>query len=205
MLTLYHQEIGGGYSSQRKVIVDCAALPDGEFEVMAMYENCDELEAIVTETEESAVSIYRSMLQKYLLPLQKTVFTADLQPDGKYTILFLNDFGYPVAWKILFRSVSCITWAQYADAVEIVCRPFRKRSDVCMRLYNKSFAIYEGWHDLPDSAWQTVVDRTEKTTVTKWNHECFSANYMEDCLAAMPDPIVVYKNYKTGVNGKLYA
>lgn len=203
--TIARQEIGGGYSMQRKIIVNCARLPDGEFEIMALYENGDELETVAAQTEETAMNLFDSVLQKYLQPLQKAVFAAHMRPEEKYTVLSLNDFGYPVARKILFKSLRCTTWAQYGDAVEIHCRPYRKRSDCKLRLYNKSFAIYEGWHDLPDDAWQTVVSRTEKTTVTKFNYECYSANYMEDCLAAMPQPLAVYKDYKTGVNGKLYA
>ena len=46
MKTLKHEEIGGDYSNKRKIIIDACEISSGEFSVMALYENGEELEEI---------------------------------------------------------------------------------------------------------------------------------------------------------------
>lgn len=205
MREIMRQEIGGGYSNKRKIIVNCVELCPGKFEVMALLQDGEELDCMETETECEAVAAFWKILWKYLLPLQKEAFSANMKPGGKYTILTLNEFGHPIAQKITFHTLDCATYAQYADVVKVTCKPYRKRGTYRWNLYNKSFAIYDGWKDLKESAYQTVLQSGNGVTVSRFKYGCFDSNFMEDCMATMGTPLALYKNYQTGVNGKIYA
>ena len=89
--------------------------------------------------------------------IQETFRQADLKQGEKYTILYLNDFSFPVVYKIVFHSAEETTYAQYKDAVRLVFKPYRKRNYYQMRFYgsHKHFAILKGWHDIQTA--QTVT------------------------------------------------
>lgn len=65
MKTLKHEEIGGDYSNKRKIIIDACEISSGEFSVMALYENGEELEEIETNTEAKAIQAFNKMFEKY--------------------------------------------------------------------------------------------------------------------------------------------
>lgn len=82
--------------------------------------------------------------------IQATFTQANLKQGEKYTLLYMNDFCFPVASKITLENIENTTYAQYDDAVRMVFRPKGKRN-----LYQKvfcgsdrRFAVIKGWHDI---------------------------------------------------------
>lgn len=92
-----HEELKGGYTLGKKIIIDAVEV-FGEFEVMAMYESGEEIESWTAATEEEALDTFNRLFSEYAEPMQKALY-GRLTVGEKYTIVFLNDFGFPVAEK----------------------------------------------------------------------------------------------------------
>jgi hypothetical protein len=205
--TIRHEEIGGGYSMQRKITLNAADLRPigGQFEVMALDSNDNELDAITAPDEAAALAAFDSLVNKYAGPLQKAMNAAHLVPGHKYTIVYLGEFGFPVSYKITFHSMSFTTYAQYGDVVNLAFTPYRKRTLYSRRFYESSLLIFDGWQQMDESATKEVLRDDGQIKVTRSKYSCFSANFIEDLEKSFQNPVMIYKNYKTGVNGKLYA
>ena len=205
--SIRHAEIGGGYTMQRKIILNAADLRPigGQFDVVALDRNGDELDTITTADEASAIAEFDKLVQKYAGPLQKALNAAGLIPGHKYTLVYFNDFGFPVAEKITFSSFRFSTYAQHSDVVEMFFTPYRKRKLYSCRFYNCALMIFDGWQDMKETDIRDVLKDDEKVRVTKSKYPCFSANYIEDLENAFTKPVLIYKNYKRGANGKIYA
>lgn len=206
--SLYHAEIGGGYTLRRKVIINAADLRSlgGQIEVAAIIENGDELNSTTATTEAAALAAFHSMVQQYAEPLQKAVDAAGLVPGRKYTLVYLSEFGFPIAEKITFHGYTLTTYAQHADAVRLTYTPYRKRS-THGRLFcgSSSLLIFNGWQDLPEGATCETLKEDDKIKITRSRYESFSASYIEDAAALLKDPVMIFKSYQTGANGKVYA
>ena len=87
----------------------------------------------------------------------------------------------------------------------MVFTPFRKRTKYSRRFYNSSLMIFEGWQDMDESATNEILKDDGEIKITKSKYGCFSASYIEDLEKLFTNPVMIYKNYKTGVNGKVYA
>lgn len=205
--SLYHAELGGGYTLRRKIIINAADLRSlgGGIEVAAIDPTGEELSLATVTTEADALKAFNSMVQQYAEPLQKAVAAAGLVPGHRYTLVYLSEFGFPVAEKITFRGFTLTTYAQHADAVRMEYTPYRKRSARRRMFYNMSLLIFDGWQDLPESAASVTVREDDKVKITRSKYESFSASYIEDTAQLLKNPVMIYKNYRTGVNGKLYA
>lgn len=133
---------------------------------------------------------------------QKAIINAKLIAGKKYTLVYMNEFGLPVADKIVFKGVSPCQYAQYTDAVKMTVRRARKRSDVYINFYDCSMAIYEGWHDLPEDV--THIKISDNLRQSKYG--CFDARYFEDCVKYFGKPVVEYRNFKIRESdGKTFA
>ena len=205
--SIRHEEIGGGYTMQRKIILNAADLRPigGQFEVAALDHNYDELDMITADSEAAALSEFSKLVQKYAGPLQRALAAAELVPGHRYTLVYLNDFGFPIAQKITFDSMSFTTYAQHSDVVKLVFTPYRKRSKYSQRFYNCSLMIFDGWQDMDENAINETIRDDGQIKVTKSKYSCFSASYIEDLEKVFEQPVMIYKDYKRGVNGKLYA
>ena len=51
---------------------------------------------------------------------------------------------------------------------------------------------------------ETITDN-DKVKITKSKYGCFDSRYIDDLENCFKNPVVIFKNYKTGVNGKIYA
>ncbi len=200
-----HAEIGGGYSMGPVIIIDAAYIAPVEIEVIALYENGDEIESQITDNETDARHIFSEMLQRHAEPLQKAFAEADLKPGKKYTIFHLGEFGFPVAQKITFHKMELTTHAQYRDAVKLTFTPYRKRKEYYQYFYSKSFIICDGWQDIDEKNIKNTLTDTPKvkTTITKYG--CFDRRYIDDAEQYLKNIIAIYKDYKTGADGRQYA
>lgn len=201
--TIKHEELKGGYSIGKKVIID-AVEAFGEFEIMAMYEDGTELESIETNTETEAIKVFDEILLKYAEPLQKALYNK-LEEGEKYTLVYLNDFGFPVAQKITFHSMKCATYAQYSDVIEMIFTPYRKRNQYRKYFYNDSLMIFKGWQDMKEEDTHETLKDNESVKITMSKYACFDSRYIDDLEKVFKTPVAIYKNYKVGKNGKLYA
>ena len=201
--TIKHEELKGGYSIGKKVIID-AVEAFGEFEIMAMHEDGTELESFETNTEVEAIKAFDEILLKYAEPLQKALYNK-LEEGGKYTFVYLNDFGFPVVQKITFHSMKCTTYAQYSDVIEMIFTPYRKRNQYRKYFYNCSLMIFKGWQDMKEEDTHKTLKDNESVKITMSKYACFDSRYIDDLEKVFKNPVVIYKNYKVGKNGKLYA
>ena len=205
--SIRHEEIGGGYTMQREIILNAADLRPigGQFEIVALDRDGEELDTATAGSEAAALVEFNKLVQKYAGPLQKALNAAGLIPGHRYTLVYLNEFGFPVAQKITFDSMTFTTYAQHSDVVKLVFTPYRKRTKYSRRFYNSSLLIFDGWQDMDESAIKETLKEDDKIKVTKSKYSCFSASYIEDLEKVFKSPVMIYKDYKKGVNGKLYA
>lgn len=204
MKTIRHETLGGGYSMRREIIIDTCEISAGEFETMVMYSNGDELDCITTTTESAAATAFNELFQKYAEPLQKALYNT-MQPGKRYTLVFLNDFGFPVAQKITFHAMECTTYAQHSDVVKITCTQYRHRTPSTKRFYNCSVMIFEGWQDLKQEQTTNTIKDTAEVKITQSKYGCFDARYIDDLETAFIKPVAIYKHFRKGANGKIYA
>lgn len=203
MKTLKHIELNGGYSGKQKIIIDACEL-FGEYEIMTMRENGEELACKTVATETEALKAFDDMVLQYAGNLQSALYNK-LVEGGKYTIVYLNEFGFPVAQKIVFHSMELTTYAQYSDVVKMIFKPYRKRSLYQKYFYNNSLMIFEEWQDMKDSDTMETLKNNESMKITKSKYSSFDARYIEDLENVFKNPVVIYKDFKEGKNGKLYA
>lgn len=201
--TIGHEELKGGYTMGRKIIIDACEI-FGEFEIMAMYENGEELESKTVSAEIKAIKVFEDLFLRYAEPLQCALYNK-LQPGKRYTLVYLNEFGFPVAQKITFHSMRTTTYAQYSDVMEMIFTPYRKRTQYRKLFYNCSMMIFEGWQDLKEEEIKETLEDNKNVKITKSKYGCFDSRYIDDLENCFKNPVVIYKNYKTGVNGKIYA
>lgn len=205
MRKIKHEEIGGGYSGKIKIIISACELSTGNFEAMVLDKDGEELASYGASDEKSIIDIFYNMVERYAEPFQKSVYCAGLVSGEKYTLVYYNEFGFPVAQKITFNSVQLTTYAQHSDCVQLVFTPYRKKTMYTKTFYNTSLLIFEGWQDLPENFGYTMERKAGGCTIRKSNYTCFNSRYIDDIEKVLKNPVVVYKNYKTGVNGKIYA
>ena len=164
----------------------------------------DETEQAVKEYATNVDFI--KLLYMYAGDLQRAVIGANLQEDKEYTLLMLNDFGFPTAQKFKFHSMKCCTYEQYNDAVKLTVTPYQEKNKCNITLCDNSFIILYGWHDLTEADIYNTARETDKVKTMMSKYACFDSNYIEDMERDFqPFIIAIYKNYKTGINGKTYA
>lgn len=202
------EEIRNDSINQRKITLSVADLrpTGGQFEVKALDQNDGELDVITADNETVALEEFDNLVQKYAGPLQKAVNAAGLIPGHRYTLVCLNGIGFPAAEKITFDSFSFTTYAQYNDVVKLVYIPYRKRSLYYSLFYN-TLMIFDGWQDMDRSVIFDISKNVGQTRFTelKLKYTCGSASFIEDLEKAFKNPVMIYKNYKRGKNGELYA
>lgn len=187
--TIKHEELKGGYTMGKKIIIDACEI-FGEFEIMAMYENGEELESRAVSTEIEAIKVFDNLLLKYMEPLQCALYNK-LQPGKKYTLVYLNEFGFPVAQKITFHSMRT-TYAQYSDVMEMIFTPYRKRTKYRKLIYNCSMMIFEGWQDLKEEELKETLEDNKNVKITKSKYGCFDSRYIDDLENCFKNPVVIY-------------
>lgn len=201
-----HEELGGGYTMRPHVILDAADLRSigKQYEVMALNHDGEELEAVTADDEAAAIKEFDKLVDKYAEPFQKAVNAAGLVPGHRYTLVYLSEFGFPVADKVTYHSMRFRTYAQHSDVVELTVTRYRKRSRCSCLFYNQSLMIFEGWQDMDEDAISDVLKDDGTVKITQSKYTCFSASYIEDLEKVFADPVMIYKNYKRGANGKMY-
>lgn len=65
--------------------------------------------------------------------------------------------------------------------------------------------IFEGWQDLKEANTKEILKDDGTVKIVKSKYGCFDARYIEDLEKVFENSVVIYKNYKTGTNGKKYA
>lgn len=204
--TIAHQELGGGYAMGPKYTVDTAELEPDMFETMVIRKfDSEELDCRTSYTEEQAKKDFKELLMKYAGKVQNTFLKADMKPGQRYTIFRMNDFGFPVAQKITFESMDLTTYAQHWDTVGMVYRPFRSQKSYRTFFFEGSFAICEGWQDLPENFGYEVLKSTSEVTVSRSKYLCFDSRYFEEMKTVFKNVLAICEDYRTGMDGKVYA
>lgn len=83
--------------------------------------------------------------------IQEQFKNSDIKPLEKITIFKILEWGFGLSQqKGIYKGYECKGYAQYKDNVNLIFRPFNKRSDYKIALYDK-ILIYKGWIDIDDS------------------------------------------------------
>lgn len=205
MKTLKHTELNGNCTQKKKIIIDACEIEAGNFEVMALYADGEELDCLTSETESEAIQHFNTLINKYAGNLQKAICNANLVKGGKYTLVYCNELGFPVAEKITFNAAELCTYAQYSDCVKMTFTPYRARKMHGKYFYNSSLLIFKGWQELNKKDLYITIRENSNCKLLQSKYGCFDSRYIDDMEKCFKNPVVTYKNYKTGVNGKLYA
>lgn len=197
MSSLYHTKLGGGYTQRREIIIDAADMREygvNGFEVAALTKDGDELDMERCDTAEQAKAAFDALIQKYAEPLQRTIASADLRPGGRYTLVYHNEFGFPVAQKVTFWGYAMRTYAQHSDVVQLTVA-YRGGKTQWLKLFisYEPLLIFRGWQELPESALWDVKRSSGDTTMRVSKYGSFSDQYIEDALHILKDPVVIYR------------
>lgn len=114
----------------------------------------------------------------------------NLVPEQKYTICKMGEFGFPISWKIILKSVKVGPYAQYKDSVVLMFVPKGKRKVAGMRLHGdyQQFMIFEGHVDLDTEMFVKNYSDGSKSSL-----ESFSPDYMIRALnSTSQKPIISY-------------
>ena len=104
--------------------------------------------------EDFKVAMYKLLTE--VDGIQEQFAMANLENGQKITMIYMSDFGGMVTRKVIFKSFTPTTYAQYDNAVRLVVRPERKRNDYEM-VFHKEVIIYNGWVDYPeDLLWEQL-------------------------------------------------
>jgi len=92
-----------------------------------------------------------------------------MEVGKKYTIAFMNDFGYCSCVQVKLTGVEARSYAQYNDALHLKFRKPRQKKDRGVILYSrKSFVIYDGWVDVDQNMWgESQVSESSQSVVTR--------------------------------------
>lgn len=144
------------------------------------------------EMKPDTVDEFRQFYIENAEPFQKAIINANLIQGNKYTLVYMNEFGFPVADKIVFKSVSICQYAQFTDAIKMTVRRARKRTDERINFYDCSLAIYEGLKDLPEDVSHVKINGHLRQS----KYSCFDVKYFEDCVKYFGNPVVEYRKFK---------
>ena len=148
------------------------------------------------DTAEQAKAAYDALIQKYAEPLQRTIASADLRPGGRYTLVFHNEFGFPIAQRVTFWGYAMRTYAQHSDVVQLTV-VYRREKTQWLKLFigYEPLLIFKGWQELPESVVWRPTRLTRDGTMRVSKYESFSNQYIEDALRVLKDPVVIYRSH----------
>lgn len=144
-------------------------------------------------TEQDALKDHDDMITTYALPLQARLHAAGMKMGERYTLVTMNDFGFPVALNFTFNAIDYLAYAQYDDAATIYCFPKGARKLRQFRVYNQSFALYSSWRTLTDDMIYSVEKKPGAPVVRMSKYVCCDDRYIADIIAAWPDFITSYQ------------
>lgn len=153
------------------------------------------LDSKAATNELDALTDYDAMITTHALPIQGRIHAANLHTGHHYTLVFLGDFGLPLALRFTFFSATPTTYAQYDDAVLIDLVPYRKSKHAHITLYGRSFILYDGWREL-DKKTVCNTETRGSITIEHGKYLSFDEHYLDDIKAAWPDFIVAYDHDK---------
>lgn len=160
--------------------------------------------------ENEDIQAIRRFYIEHAEPFQQAMLSSGLKEGGKYTLLYLNEFGFPVLDRITFYRMAPKQYAQHTDAVSMVVRKAGARKSVRICLCNCSLAIYEGWHKIKDTDTYVCLDNqiTEgglvAVTTKRTKYSCFDARFFTDVVTRLGKPLLEYRIFvKAG--DKMYA
>lgn len=123
------------------------------------------------------VGVIRAVLEENLKAALYRIFTQPLEiaeqfinaglTKGQKITLITNSSGFVTATKVTFDSFEIGKYAQYDNAVKLMCIPEGKRNVYHTWFYGK-IVILDGWHDIPRSLlWEELPSSTGVTRVER--------------------------------------
>ena len=118
--------------------------------------------ATVSERFKSAM--YRILTESDRIDEQ--FINADFKSGQRITMIQIGDFGGLTITKCVLKSFELGSYAQYNNAVKLIYRPERKRTDYYKWLY-RDVLIYDGWFDLPEDLFWEKLSSVNGVTCRK--------------------------------------
>jgi len=150
------------------------------------------------------VEIIRKFYIDNAKPFQKAFLSANMQRSKRYTLVYMNDLGFPVADKIIFISASPCQISHYSDSIKLICMHEQKSKELKKYFCNCSIAIYEGWLDLKKEDTHNKMEAVNATSfVLKYPR--FDSRLFIEVIEKFGKPLAEYRNFQFGVNGRTFA
>lgn len=113
--------------------------------------------------------------------IQEQFENADIKPLEKITIFKISEWGLGLSQqKGIYKGYECKEYAQYKNNVNLVFRPFNRRSDYKMALYDKVL-IYKGWINLDNSVLYDI-EKTGNMITKKSKYSMCDDKQLEEVL-----------------------
>lgn len=113
------------------------------------------------ESEELKSMMFRVM--SYMDSIQQQFLDAELEPGQKITIMRIGDMGMFSIQHVTYKGMEFGKYAQYDNAVKLIFRPEKKRSDYYCWYY-RDMLVYDGWVDVPESVHYDIKESADWIT-----------------------------------------
>lgn len=139
-----------------------------------------------------------------LLPENTKAILTSLKEGEKYTLFFMNDWGFPCSQKIRFHSYDVEAYAQYNTSAVIYFKCKGGRTIKGKRIFgDQELYIFMGWVDVKDDMFVETVSEEPKLKVEK-ARACFDPQYIKDGLASVNQKPAVVNLKRSNIEGVLY-
>lgn len=123
------------------------------------------------------------------------IFTEFQKLVGKKITLFkFSEFGMPQAINCELKETYLKDYAQYKDALHIVIRPAKKRTDYIFRFHDyHSFIVWAGHFKINAEMYPVKVESKTPGVTVRQGFTCFSDDYFNQALNSVNEaPVILY-------------
>ena len=105
-----------------------------------------------------------------------------LEKGQRYTILILNEMGFGNSVQFVHEASRFLSYAQHADALQLIMKPKGKRQLRQMWFYGtKEFIVWKGWVDLNTHMFGPE-EKNEFATIKRSKYCSFDKRYLFDAI-----------------------
>lgn len=112
----------------------------------------------------------------------------------KYTLFFLNEWGFPCSQQIRFDSYEIKAYAQYNTSVSIFFKNKGSRAINGKRVFGeKKVFIFKGWVNVKDDMFVKTTTNNKAGLRVSHSRTCFDPQYIQDAFDSVNQkPVVLW-------------
>lgn len=123
---------------------------------------------------------------------------SNLVENGKYTIVMMGEFGFPLSFNIHFCKTGICDYAQYRNVTYIDFKVKNKRKVTRSYIFPyKMVAIYDGWFDVDTSVFSKIKIDDNGNSFFESKYVSFDDRYIMNIMSKIDkEPILSLMNLK---------